>query len=56
MKVRRRSPRNAWAPADVVARLAVAGPRAAAERRRTPSLVRRLPLGGQPVDEKGAAR
>jgi uncharacterized protein (TIGR03083 family) len=41
-------------PADVVARLAVAGPRAAAGRRRTPSLVRRLPLGGQPVDEKGA--
>ncbi len=40
-------------PADVVARLAVVGPRAAAGRRRTPSLVRRFPLAGQPVEETG---
>jgi uncharacterized protein (TIGR03083 family) len=41
-------------PADVVARLAVVGPRAAAGRRRTPALVRRVPLGDQPVDGAGA--
>ncbi|MEO7981693.1 MAG: maleylpyruvate isomerase family mycothiol-dependent enzyme [Sporichthyaceae bacterium] len=40
-------------PADVVARLAVVGPKAAAGRRRTPSLVRRFPLAGQPVEETG---
>ena len=40
-------------PADVVARLAVVGPNAAAGRRRTPSLLRRLPLGDQPVEETG---
>lgn len=39
--------------ADLVARLAVVGPRAAAGRRRTPSLVRRFRLGEQPVDETG---
>ena len=43
----------ARSPADVVARLAVVGPRAATGRRRTPSLVRRLPLGDQPVEETG---
>lgn len=41
-------------PADVVTRLAAVGPRAAAGRRRTPSLIRRIPLKGQPVDETGA--
>ncbi len=40
-------------PADVVARLAAVGPRAAAGRRRTPSLLRRFPLGDQPVEETG---
>lgn len=40
-------------PADLVARLAQVGPRAAAGRRRTPSLVRRLRLAGQPVEETG---
>ena len=41
-------------PADLVRCLAKAGPRAAAGRRRTPALLRRIPLGGQPVDEHGA--
>jgi hypothetical protein len=36
-----------------VARLAEVGPRAAAGRRRTPALARRIVLAGQPVDEKG---
>lgn len=40
-------------PAAVVGRLAVAAPRAAAGRRRTPSLVRRIRLAGQPVEETG---
>jgi uncharacterized protein (TIGR03083 family) len=40
-------------PADVVARLAVAGPRAATGRRRTPAPVRRIPMGAQPVDGTG---
>ncbi len=40
-------------PAEVVERMTEAGPRAAAGRRRTPSLVRRFPLGGQPVEETG---
>jgi uncharacterized protein (TIGR03083 family) len=39
--------------ADVVARLAEVGPRAAAGRRRTPALLRRLPIPDQPVDGKG---
>jgi uncharacterized protein (TIGR03083 family) len=41
-------------PADLVARLAVTGPRAATGRRRTPSLVRRVKLAGQPVEETGS--
>ena len=41
-------------PADLVSRLAAAGPRAAAGRRRTPALVRRLRLAEQPVEETGA--
>jgi uncharacterized protein (TIGR03083 family) len=41
-------------PADLLERLAVTAPRAAAGRRRTPALVRRIPLAGQPVDETGA--
>jgi uncharacterized protein (TIGR03083 family) len=41
-------------PGDVVARLAAVGPRAAAGRRRTPAVVRRIRLAGQPVDEQGA--
>lgn len=40
-------------PDDVVARMTEVVPRAAAGRRRTPSLVRRIPLKGQPVDESG---
>lgn len=40
-------------PDDVVARLAVVGPRAAAGRRRTPAPVRRIPMGAQPVEETG---
>jgi uncharacterized protein (TIGR03083 family) len=40
-------------PADVVARLTAVGPRAAAGRRRTPALVRRITLAGQPVEETG---
>jgi uncharacterized protein (TIGR03083 family) len=41
-------------PAGLVTRLAEVGPRAAAGRRRTPSLVRRFALADQPVDETGA--
>lgn len=41
-------------PAEVVSRLAVVGPRAAAGRRRTPAVVRRVRLAGQPVDDRGA--
>jgi uncharacterized protein (TIGR03083 family) len=41
------------APAELVERLAVAGPRAAKGRRRTPPPVRRLPMPDQPVDETG---
>jgi uncharacterized protein (TIGR03083 family) len=40
-------------PADLVARLAEVAPRAVAGRRRTPALVRRIPLADQPVDETG---
>lgn len=43
----------ARSPADIVARLTTMGPRAAAGRRRTPSLVRRIPLADQPVDDTG---
>ena len=41
-------------PAEVVERLAVAGPRAAKGRRRTPAPLRSVRLKGQPVDETGA--
>jgi uncharacterized protein (TIGR03083 family) len=41
-------------PAEVVSRLAVVGPRAAAGRRRTPALLRRVRLAGPPVDDRGA--
>ena len=41
-------------PEEVVARLAEVAPRAAAGRRRTPSLVRRARLGDQPVDQTGS--
>ena len=37
-------------PAELVDRTATAGPRAAAGRRRTPAVLRRLPIGDQPVD------
>jgi len=41
-------------PAEIVARLAAAGPRAARGRGRWPAAVRRLPIpGDQPVDETG---
>ena len=40
-------------PAEVVSLLAAVGPRAARGRRRTPALVRRMPMRGQPVDETG---
>jgi uncharacterized protein (TIGR03083 family) len=40
-------------PADLVARLAEVGPKAATGRRRTPAPIRRLPMGEQPVDETG---
>jgi uncharacterized protein (TIGR03083 family) len=39
--------------AELVQRLSAIAPRAAAGRRRTPGLARRIPLTGQPVDEKG---
>jgi uncharacterized protein (TIGR03083 family) len=41
-------------PAEVVAGLAVAGPRAAKGRRRTPGLLRKAPMKNQPVDETGS--
>ena len=41
-------------PADVAARMAAVAPRAATGRRRTPSLLRRISIGDQPVDETGA--
>jgi uncharacterized protein (TIGR03083 family) len=41
-------------PAALVARLADVAPRAAAGRRRTPALVRRIALADQPVDETGS--
>jgi uncharacterized protein (TIGR03083 family) len=41
-------------PSELVARLAGVAPRAAAGRRRTPSLARRIRLPNQPVDEHGA--
>jgi uncharacterized protein (TIGR03083 family) len=41
------------APADLVARLAEVGPRAAVGRRRTPWPVRQLPMPRQPVDPGG---
>lgn len=44
----------ARSPADLVSRLADVGPRAAAGRRRTPALMRRIPLADQPVDSAGA--
>jgi len=40
-------------PATIVERMAEAAPSAAAGRRRTPGLLRRLPMGGQPVDGQG---
>ena len=40
-------------PAEVVEGLAVAGPRAAKGRRRTPALLRKVRMGKQPVDETG---
>ncbi|MDX6234551.1 MAG: hypothetical protein QOH68_3659 [Nocardioidaceae bacterium] len=40
-------------PAALVAKLAEVGPRAAAGRRRTPALVRRIALADQPVEETG---
>ena len=40
-------------PAEVVSLLATVGPRAARGRRRTPALVRRMPMRGQPVEETG---
>ena len=43
------------APADLVTRMAEVGPRAAAGRRRTPWLVRQLPMPRQPVDPAGGA-
>lgn len=42
-------------PAELVARLAEVGPRAAAGRRRTPWPVRQLPMPRQPVDPSGRA-
>lgn len=39
---------------EVIAALAEVGPKAAKGRRRTPGLVRRAPMGQQPVDETGA--
>lgn len=39
--------------ADLVSRLADVAPRAAAGRRRTPALMRRIPLADQPVDSAG---
>lgn len=44
----------ARSPAAVVDRLAEVAPHAAAGRRRTPALVRRMALAEQPVDERGA--
>jgi uncharacterized protein (TIGR03083 family) len=41
-------------PAELVERFAEVGPKAAAGRRRTPALVRRLPMPDQPVDETGS--
>jgi uncharacterized protein (TIGR03083 family) len=41
------------APDDVATRLAAIGPRATRGRRRTPGPLRRLPMGGQPIDELG---
>jgi uncharacterized protein (TIGR03083 family) len=39
--------------AEVVEAFATAGPAAARGRRRTPALMRRLPMGDQPIDETG---
>lgn len=44
----------ARSPESLVARLAEVAPRAAAGRRRTPALVRRIALVDQPVDETGS--
>ena len=52
LQVRKHAQRS---PADLVARLAEVGPRAAAGRRRTPWLVRQLPMPQQPVDPSGGA-
>jgi uncharacterized protein (TIGR03083 family) len=41
-------------PADVVARVVDAGPKAARGRRRTPALLRRMPMGDQPIDGTGS--
>jgi uncharacterized protein (TIGR03083 family) len=40
-------------PGEVVALLAEAAPKAARGRRRVPALLRRMPLGDQPVDDRG---
>lgn len=40
-------------PAEVAARMTAVAPKAAAGRRRTPSLLRRVSIGDQPVDETG---
>jgi len=40
-------------PAELIALFAEVGPKAAAGRRRTPGLVRHLPMPDQPVDETG---
>jgi len=50
LQVDKPAPRS---PADLVSRLADVAPRAAAGRRRTPALVRRIPLAEQPVDSAG---
>jgi uncharacterized protein (TIGR03083 family) len=41
-------------PAELVEAMAAVGPKAATGRRRTPSLVRRIPMKDMPVDETGA--
>jgi uncharacterized protein (TIGR03083 family) len=43
----------ARSPGEVVARLVGVAPRAVAGRRRTPALLRRIPLRDQPVDQTG---
>jgi uncharacterized protein (TIGR03083 family) len=41
-------------PAELVDAMAAVGPKAAAGRRRTPSLVRRLPMKDMPIDQTGS--